>query len=363
MVLLKKSKFLLSQEEIEKEEREAERCGLTIFQYRHLRKVRQKRHDEKKKERLRKKKLAEKYRREKLERLRLKKKRIKEKEQLKEKEKKEKLKEKERLKKLNNPPKKKKKVGRHKKTGPKINYYRRKKKKLEAEARKLQSKKNREIRFKVVATKNGVEYKNIGVFTTLEKAYNATEKLLSEEIYVPQKYIKHNWILYNVKYEYLILEHKTEDNKLLRNEYGKLVEQKTTSNKWGILDKIPFDVEETFWVWGYHQTDRKNFKWIYDNILFNGLEDKYSFKRVTIFKDKIIFMDDNENIDIIFTKCFSDAVKFYNKLEEIITRNKIKQIIFMGNCNEKGERRDYITQKIMEKTGWTKEKTNRAMLK
>ena len=58
---------------------------------------------------------------------------------------------------------------------------------------------------------------------------------------------------------------------MLRNEFGKFVNYRTESNDWTIIEKQPHDIEETFWVYGYHpRLQRKNYEWIMDNIVLEG---------------------------------------------------------------------------------------------
>ena len=161
------------------------------------------------------------------------------------------------------------------------------------------------------------------------------------------------------KYEYLILERKNDDNDVvyLRNDIGKMVEQKTDSEKWAIYDKFSFDVEETFWVWGYNnKNDRKTFMWIYDNILMKNISIQYSIVRILIYKNKIIFKYDDDTMDIVFCKTISDAIRFYNLLQDMVKKNKIRQVFFLGQYNDITDKRRKLENDIMELTGWSKKK-------
>ena len=66
----------------------------------------------------------------------------------------------------------------------------------------------------------------------------------------------------------------------MRNEYGKLVEQNLNIDGWVVIDKYRYNIEETFWVWGYkNKNDRKTFLWIYENIILSNIISSYDFKR------------------------------------------------------------------------------------
>ena len=351
-------------EELAKEEQEAKDLNMTIFQYRHFKKFKEyckQLRLEKAKATREKKKLEKKEeqkqiniekgkekRRKTFEKKRLKKEKELQKE--KEKKKKQKLREKAKL------EKKKRRVGRPKKTGPKINWYKRKKKKLESELKKSLPPKHVSWPFKIVACKNGKQIKYIGKYTTVDKAYEKINELLSEEVIFPQIH-QHRKRLIDTKYEYLILSHKTGDIPMLRNEYGKVVEQKTNSDKWDVYDKFTYQVEETFWVWGFNNnTERKTFKWIYDNILVGSIGSQYDIRRVILYKNKIVFLHDDDFIDLIICKTMEDSIKFYNLLEEYVKKDKIKQVFFLGSYNNRSDKKRDLEEKLLKLTGWDKTK-------
>ena len=158
--------------------------------------------------------------------------------------------------------------------------------------------------------------------------------------------------------EYILIE-KNEDktSTLLRNEYGKFVEQTTNKNGWIIIDKFRYKREEEFWVYGYNsRNDRKTFLWIYNNLVISGLYDNLDFKRIFLYKNKIIIKNDANEIELVLCKDESDAVRFYNKTEEWIKRDKIKQVLFMGDYSSISDRRRKLEDELIALTGWTKKK-------
>ena len=351
----------ISQEALIQEEAEAQEKGLTIFQLRHMKKLKamreQKRIDAihaKKKARdkarkLEKAKLAREKERERLRKL-ADKQRLKDKEQ----KKKDKLKAKKAQEKLI----KKRKPGRPKRRVPKINYYKRKKKKLKA----MEPKPPRAtFDYKIVACRNGKQFKYIDRFTNSDDAYTRIEELLkeSEKVVIPSVMSHRNKVC-DVIYEYLILEknrYGDKENAMLRNEFGKLIEHKTTSDLWVILDKFKYNEEESFWVWGYNnKTDRKNFMWIYDNIVKPSVETKYDVVRVMLYKNKVVIKNDRDELEMVICKCVDDAIRVYNKMEEFVKADKIKQIFFMGSYSNRGERKVQLENEIMELTGWDRAK-------
>lgn len=266
----------------------------------------------------------------------------------KEKEKKRLAREKERLLK-----KSKKKVGRPKKPGPKINYYKRNKKK-NAPKKKRGVKALPPFKYKIFSCRNGIQNKYIGKYRSSEDAYEVLNKLkIEDENVIFQSLITGVDSLENSVDEYILIEKTDAPNTMLRNEYGKLVEQRINLDGWIIVDKVRYKREETFWVWGYDKKDdRKTFSWIYENILLANISSPYNFKRVLIYKNKIVFKNDNGGIDLIMCKHISDSVRFYNMLESWIKRDKIKQVIFVGDYSSLSDRRRKLENELLELTGW-----------
>lgn len=269
----------------------------------------------------------------------------KEKEKEKEREKKEKLREKKKL------AAKKRGPGRPKKRGPK------KKRKYISKKPKVNNRKKCD--FKIVSVLNGKQNEYICKCTTVEDAYEKLEALKKkdEEIVFPRKVINAGE-LKESRDEYLILQ-KNRDGNLketqLRNEYGKLVDQKTNSKIWEVYDKCKRLVEETFWVYGYcPKTDRKTFKWIFDNMIIGKLNEKHYIIRIILYKNKIIIKHDEYPIDFVICKNTSDAIRFYNLLEEWC--KKVRQVFFLGSYSKISDKRRELESELIELTGWRKAK-------
>ena len=79
-----------------------------------------------------------------------------------------------------------------------------------------------------------------------------------------------------------------------------------------------------------------------------------------LYKNKIVFQHDNEEVDIVFCKNLNDSIRFYNLLEEWVKINKNKQTFFMGSFNKCGERKKNIEKLIMDITGWELKKIQRS---
>ena len=356
--------FFIDKEQLALEEQEAKERGISIFQLRHFKKMSEdkrneirKKREKAKKERLKKEQLQKEQIKRKKEKEKIKKFKEKElqKQKIKEKKEKEKLKKEQWL--LEHPgekPKKKRPVGRPKKRGPKKKY--RRKKKIIVE------KKQKHWNYKIISCKNGKQDGFIGVYLTIDKAYEKLKELTetNTDIVFPSliTHSEYGNSLSDSKYEYLLLERKFDDTiPKLRNEFGKLVEQRSNSENWNIIDKRKYQVEETFWVWGFNnKTERKTFPWIYENILIGGLSNSYDIKRVLLYKNKVIIKNDDDTMDLIFCKTKSDAFRFYQLLEEKVKQAKNRQIFFVGSYDVISDKRRKLEEELMEMTGWTKKK-------
>lgn len=248
--------------------------------------------------------------------------------------------------------KKKRPVGRPKKRGPK----RKRKKKAQNKVSKPVGRPYMgQYIYKIVSCRNGKQNKFIGKYRTIEEAYEVLNALKREDenIILPILLTGEDK-LFNSIDEYILIE-KTDgkSTSLLRNEYGKLVEHKVDKNGWVIIDKYRYKREETFWVYGYcNKSDRKTFIWIYENLIISNIETHFDFKRIMIYKNKLIIKDDSESINMVICKNESDSIRLYNKIEEYIRRDKIKQVLFIGNYSQISEKRKSLEKEIMELTNW-----------
>lgn len=250
---------------------------------------------------------------------------------------------------------KKRKVGRPKKRGPK------KKRKYVSRKPKIDGRSLNIYDYKVVSCHNGRQDEYIGAYVNVSEAYEEVERLLEEskKVVFPAR-VQIGETIGPYRNEYLILEKNRDGNKeapMLRNEFGKLVRQETNSDTWVILDKFEYDVEETFWVYGHDPLrDRKTWEWIYLNIIMEGIRTAYDIKRVMVYKNKVVVKDDAGNLDIVFCKTQSDAIRFYNMLGERVHNDKVKQVMMLGNYGVKGDKRKALEAELMERTGWAKRK-------
>lgn len=201
-------------------------------------------------------------------------------------------------------------------------------------------------------------------WTDSEATVNKEFKTMVEEnksVVFPINFNNNKTEIIESSYEIMIIKarDKTESRETkVMNEYGKFVNYATNDDDWIIYDRSPYYIEETFWVYGYHpRLQRKDFKWIYDNFISNNSNNKYLFKTVQLFKNKIL-VECNGKLDMVICKNKQDAIRMYNMIEEWCERDKMKYVGFMGDLSYSKYKSDWIT-KIQKLTNWTRKKITR----
>ena len=183
----------------------------------------------------------------------------------------------------------------------------------------------------------------------------------NKSVVFPIKFNNNKTEIIESSYEIMIIKarDKTESRETkVMDEYGKFVNYATNDDDWIIYDRSPYYIEETFWVYGYHpRLQRKDFNWIYDNFISNNSNNKYLFKTVQLFKNKIL-VECNGKLDMVICKNKQDAIRMYNMIEEWCERDKMKYIGFMGDLSYSRYKSDWIT-KIQKLTNWTRKKITR----
>lgn len=218
--------------------------------------------------------------------------------------------------------------------------------------------------YKIVSCRNGKQNGFVGSFPNSHAAYKVFNELIeqSNNVVFPKRILNSNGLTESYD-EYLILERNKYGDKetpLLRNDYGKLVEHKTNTEKWVILDKARYSVEETFWVYGYDpKANRKTFMWVYENLLVGRIKSRYDIKRVLLYNNKLIIKDDAGEIDLIICKTKGDAIRFYNLLQDFVLKDRIKQVFFMGARGGKSNTTSMLIKELSEYTGWDARKLTR----
>lgn len=252
---------------------------------------------------------------------------------------------------------------------------------VEINKRKRRKKKKgrKKVKFKIIITRNNKQTKFIGVYSNLHAAYAKYAKAIkeNEKITFPVRFINSNQIK-PIHDEILLLkirDNEEDDYSMLRNELGKLVKVSTFSkyegkktkynNKiihWNVFERHDWKTEELFWVYGYHpRNDRKDFNFIYENLVKKPLSDKSIIARIVVYQNKFI-CDYGNDMGIVFCKNISDALRLYTMIEEIALNEKIENIIWNQRVVNR-KLSTYWLDRLQEKTNFTRLKLKRNSLR
>lgn len=214
--------------------------------------------------------------------------------------------------------------------------------------------------FSIYLMKNGKRVKFFGRKRFKNAALELYFDLLKknrEEVAFKQTIVKNYGKYVENKYELVLVKKLTPEESnnvtLLRDNNGKFIENylvDAPTHK--ILDKNEWFIEETFNVYGFDpQKERKDFKFIYDNIILKPQTNAYS--RLFIYNNKLIHHYDDD-FDMVRCKNTQQAVKLYDTIEKKIDKKKYPNIFFMGKLS--GTSVEWVISEIQKKTGWTRNK-------
>ena len=140
----------------------------------------------------------------------------------------------------------------------------------------------------------------------------------------------------------------------VRDELGRNKPVDIKSDKWSLVHKDDFFYEEKFTVYGFKE--RLETKDIIKKILLRrNKEDK--IKQVNYVINKVLIYQ-NGDFDVVVCKNPSDARRLYKTLRKFCETNKVNNIMFTGLVGKRNRTKLY--KRIVEKTGWTINKTYRS---
>lgn len=244
-------------------------------------------------------------------------------------------------------------MGRHKKRG--------RKKKVVKPPRKYVGLKRP---YHIITSSNGVQLKDIysGVdYDSTFKKMKAIHEALESEIEMPVRFIAKKYSTGFTEANYaLFMIKKCEDGdknvNQIRNEYGKYVNTISNKEEWIVLEKMEYQIEEKFWVFGYNpKVDRKTFAFIRENIIMPNSKDKYALKQIAVFKNKLV-IDSLNGFNMVICKNHQDSVRLYNEIVKLSEEKKLKYIAFEGDCRKGSHAYDLWFDKIKNNTQWTDRK-------
>ena len=225
------------------------------------------------------------------------------------------------------------------------------------------ARKNKVKIYSIILTNRGKQLDKICSEPTEEKIYKRFEALLkdSKKVMFPIRYNNLEHVMVEAEYELVIIKCRDEfegKTTKVRDASGEFINYQTNEENWIVIDRASYDMEETFWVYGYHpRLQRKDFNWIFDNFISKDAKNKYMFKSIQVLYNKVLIECDGK-LEMVICKNKSDAIRMYNLIEKISISKKYKYIIFMGNIVHSKYKSQWV-EKIKDMTGWTTKKVLR----
>ena len=215
--------------------------------------------------------------------------------------------------------------------------------------------------YHIILTSNGKQIKTLYNCASEKLVNKKFDELIKENknVRFPVRFINIGKLV-DAHYELFIIKQNENDNKetKLKDENGKI---QTNDDNWVVYDREDYEKEESFWVYGYHPVfQRKDFKWIYDNLISNN-SDKYNIKQILVFRNKLL-ISTTYDLNMVMCKNESDCIRLYNELEKEIENNKVKYVNFAGDAYHSYLKGTWF-KKIKELTGWDDLKIRRRNLR
>lgn len=200
--------------------------------------------------------------------------------------------------------------------------------------------------YQIVLTENR---KKIKVLHTYSREYDANyrfEKLKSQEGFFPKTKVYKDKKLTDVNYEILLLKKREESdqNRTIKNDLGKYVEETVDDNDWVIMDTSIYLMEENFNVSGANR--KLTAKEIIEYIVTSN-QQKKNPKQILMLNNKIVI--EGLELHVVTCKDIDETIRLYNKIRTYCFDKKINDIIFFGSIPKENRKTWY--KKIHERTG------------
>lgn len=210
--------------------------------------------------------------------------------------------------------------------------------------------------YRVILTSNNEYKKTLHISRTKETAYLKFHKFKEENnVLFPKRFIN-TYGIKPVKYQICItkITEETDTFRILRDEYGKLYTEKPLGD-WTILHSDDYEIEETFFIYGFESKDRQTILEVVKRLMINAYSKKM-VKQVIVVYNKLIIYSENQ-FDMVICKNLEEAQRLHHTLAKIAKKQKIKTLLFMGTAAKANIGRLYDL--IHDETGWSYRKIRR----
>jgi hypothetical protein len=217
---------------------------------------------------------------------------------------------------------------------------------------------NINVRYKVILTKNGEYKKTLHKTSKRELGFLVFHELveLNKKIMFPKRYVNGLKIKL-VEYNICIVK-TTEPNdefRTLRDNLGKTYQEQPIG-PWTILHSSPYNLEETFWIYGLEKVYPRPTIVAVVKKLVTGAHKKQITKQIIVVHNKLIIYNE-EQFDMVICKCLADAQRLHHALAKVAKQQRLKNLIFMGTAAPANIGRMYDV--IKEHTKWSIQKIRR----
>jgi len=213
--------------------------------------------------------------------------------------------------------------------------------------------------FRTILVGNGEYRCTLHRCQTIPTAYNNFHRIKDENnsVIFPKQYVNDGTIK-PIKYEiYLVKDIEGGDkNRYVRDEAGRIGEEKPIFNLWTVIDSKDYFIEEEFWVYGH--PSKKNRKTIREVIrmMLSNAKDARKSRQVIVVHNKLVISNEDQ-FDMIICKNKRDCQRLHHILNNGAKNFKLKGLVFMGTCSDANIPTLY--EIIHENTGWAYRKIRR----
>ena len=191
--------------------------------------------------------------------------------------------------------------------------------------------------------------KRVKVLYTYQRRHDAIYRfgvLSKKHVSLEKKIIYKGKKLTEVKYDIFLMKNREEGDKsvVVRDEYGKLLEDIMNDPEKVVLDSSAYNIEEYFSVTGANRKLSANE--ILRNVLLNKLSEQNT-KQVLILNNKIII--ESLVLNMVTCKTVDEAIRLYNYLRIYCFENGVGNVIFFGSIQKQDKSLWY--KKIHDFTG------------
>jgi len=206
------------------------------------------------------------------------------------------------------------------------------------------------VDYRVILMSNGEYKKTLHKCKTRLTAFLNFHKIKeANKVLFPKRFINTHTIK-PVRYQLCVTKPTQNEDifRTLRDDYGKLYTEKPIGD-WTILHSEPYDLEETFWIYGSNsKADRPTIAEVI-KLIMKGAHAKKMVKQIIVVHNKLIIYNEDQ-FDMVICKNLLDAQRLHHTIAKIAKKQKIKSLLFMGTATKATRGRLYDL--IHEKTKW-----------